>query len=202
MAREDRLIRERVNSDRLETPIQTTDHVEYIKDTIINALRDVFSRDPDFPYIRNADTVHPDWDDPNLGLVITDVFPYEVEFLPAVTVRVNSGNLIDISPSQNQFTYEYAYDKDGKHIRDASGNPIPIYQKFSGLYETTANINIHAWEPQTREQLVTRISFLFKHILRDQLYVDAGMFVKNVSVGGETETPYNNDNIYSQSLSL
>lgn len=202
MAYENRMIRERIDREPLQTPILTADHVEYIKDTLITSLRDVFSRDPDYAYIRAPEGVLPDFDNPNLGIVITDVFNYEVEFLPAVTVRVNGGTVKDVSFSQNQFTYDYQHDENGKPIRDPLGRPIPVYQEFAGLYETDATINIHTWDPLVREQLVTRIAILLKHVLRNQLITDFGLFVENVTIGGETETPYNNDNVYSQSLSI
>lgn len=202
MAREDRLIRENVERTPLETPILTTDHVKYIKDVIINSLRDVFSRDPDFTYIKDEDGVFPDFDNENLGIVVTDVFSYDVEFLPAITVRINSSNLVPVSFNQNQFTLDYQKDENGNIVRDAAGRPIPVWQEFSGLYDTTATLNIHTWDPLAREELVGRVSIWFKHLLRDQLYADFGFFVKDVSVGGEVETDYHNDYIYSQSVSI
>jgi hypothetical protein len=202
LAREGRLIHERIDREPLTTPTLSVGHVEYIKDTIISALRDVFSRDPDFAYLRAPDGVLPDFDNPNLGIVITDVFGYEVEFLPAMTIRVNSGTVKDVSFNQNQFTYDYQHDENGKPVKDPIGRPIPVYQEFAGIYETNATINIHTWDPLAREKLVTRAAILFKHVLRDQLYADFGLFVQNVAIGGETESPYNNDHIYSQSVSI
>ena len=202
MAREDRLIRENVDRMALQTPILTTDHVKYIKDVIINALRDVFSRDPDYTYIKDEDGIFPDFDNENLGIVITDVFGYDVEFLPAITIRVNSSTLVPVSFNQNQFTLDYQKDENGNLVRDGRGKPIPVWQEFSGLYDTTATLNIHTWDPLAREELATRVSIMFKHVLRDQLYADFGFFVKEVSVGGETETEYHNDFIYSQPVSI
>lgn len=202
MARENRLIRENVDSTAIPTPILTADHVKYIKDVIINALRDVFSRDPDYTYIKDEDGIFPDFDNENLGIVITDVFSYDVEFLPAITIRVNSSNLVPVSFNQNQGTFDYQKDENGNLVRDGAGKPIPIWKEFSGLYDTTATLNIHAWDPLAREEIITRVAILFKHVLRDQLYAGFGFFVKDVSVGGETETNYDNDFIYSQPISI
>lgn len=202
MAREDRLIRENMDRMVLPVPILTADHVKYIKDVIINSLRDVFSRDPDYTYIKDENGVFPDFDNENLGVVITDVFSYDVEFLPAITIRVNSSTLVPVSFNQNQGTFDYQKDEEGNLVRAADGKPIPVWKEFSGLYDTAATLNIHAWDPLAREELVTRVAILFKHVLRDQLYADFGFFVKDVSVGGETETDYHNDFIYSQPVTI
>lgn len=197
MSREDRLIWERVWTDPIKTPILTADHVKYIKDVFINCLRDVFARDPDFTYIRAEDGIFPAFDNENLGIVVTDVYTYNTEFLPAVTIRIGSSNLVPVSFNQNQKTYSYH--------RSSDGSLQTLWQEFSGLYDTSVTVNIHTWDPLAREELVTRIALLFKHILRDQLYVDFGVFVKGVSVSGETETPWsqdNNDMIFSQSISV
>lgn len=203
MARESHLIRERIDQMILDTSILTADHVTYIKDTIIKSLRDVFSRDPDYTYIVDHDNgILPDFDNPNLGIVITDVYSYETAFIPAITVRVDGGQLVPVSFNQNQFTLDYQRDRDGNLIRDAAGNLIPVWQEFSGLYDTNATIAIHTFSPLSREELVSRVTILFQHVLRDQLYADFGFFVKGVSFGGEQEAEYRNDNIYSQAVNL
>ena len=212
MSREDRLIYERVKKDRITIPVLTTDHVEYIKNVLIDAFRDVFSRDPDYPYIYDPATGEPMWGDPgggkglnpNLGIVIRDVYDYDVEFLPAITVRVNGGTVDDVSFSQNQFTYNYVRDETGALVLDEYKRPIPLSQEYSGIYNTTAVLFIHAFDTVSREEITTRVSILCKHLLRDQLYADCGLFIKHVSVSGETETPYQegNDYIYSQSVTL
>ena len=197
MARENRLIKERVENQPIKTPILTADHVKYIKDTIIQVLRDVFSRDPDYTYIKAPDGIFPDFENESLGIVITDVFAYDVEFLPAVTVRINSSNLVPVSFNQNQYTYNY--------VRNEHGQLIPVWREFSGLYDTSVTLNIHTWDPGAREELVTRIALLFKHVLRDELYADFGFFVKGVSVGGEAETELNGHDelmIFSQSVNI
>lgn len=213
MSRESRIIREHINSDRIVNPVLTTDHVEYIKNVLIDSLRDVFSRDPVYTYIQDPATGEPMWQDPgnqaeginpNLGIVIRDVYDYEVEFLPALTIRVNGGNVTDVSFNQNQFTYDYQRDENGEYVRDSFGRPIPIYQEFSGIYTTTAVVFIHTFDTLSREELVSRVAILFKHVLRDQLTADFGLFIQGVSVGGETESPYQegNDMIYTQSVNL
>jgi hypothetical protein len=198
LSREDRLIKERIETEPIKVPILTIDHISYIKDTVIEVLRDVFSRDPDYTYIKGPDGILPAFDHPNLGIVITDVFSYEVEFLPAVTVRINSSNLVPVSFNQNQYTYNYARDP-------KTGALIPVWQEFSGLYDTSVTLIIHTWDPMAREQLVQRIAILFKHLLRDQLYVDFGVHVKAVSVGGETETELQGNDelmIFSQPITV
>ena len=198
MSREGRLIKERIENEPIKVPILTIDHISYIKDTVIEVLRDVFSRDPDYTYIKGPDGILPAFDHPNLGIVITDVFSYEVEFLPAVTVRINSSNLVPVSFNQNQFTYNY--------VRDPkTGTLMPVWQEFSGLYDTSVTLIVHAWDPMAREQLVQRIAILFKHLLRDELYVDFGVHVKAVSVGGETETDVQGNDelmIFSQPITV
>lgn len=202
MARESRLIRERFNQDKPPHPILRVDHVVYIKDTVINVLRDLFSRDPEFTYIREIDGILPDFENPTLGVVITDVYSYEVQFLPAVTVRVNNSNMIPVSFNQNQFTYDYLRDESGSLVLDDFGKPIEIYEEFAGLYKSSVTVNVVTWTPLDREKLVSKIAIIFKHLMRDQLYADFGVFVENVSVGGETEQPYSNDYLFSQPVTV
>lgn len=203
MARESRLIRERVDREVLDTPILTVDHVKYIKDTVIKSLRDIFSRDPDYTYIVDHDDgIFPDFDNPNLGIVITDVYSYDTAFIPAITIKVDGGRLMPVSFNQNQFTLDYQRDTDGNLVKDAAGNLIPVWQEFAGLYDTNVTINIHTFSPLSREELISRVAILFQHVLRDQLYADFGFFTKDVSISGETETEYRNDFIYSQAIQL
>lgn len=202
MAREERLIQERTNSEYLPYPMASTNHIVHIKDTVIKAMRDMFSRDPDFAYITTPDGMLPDFDNPKLGIVIIDVFNYEVEFLPAVTVKIDNSKLVPVGFNQNEFTYDYAMDKDGHCVRDALGRPIPIYKEYAGMYESSITLNVHTWDPLSREELVTRIAFMFEHQIRDQLYADCGLFVQSVSVGGEAESAYSNDYVFSQSIAL
>lgn len=225
MAREERLIRERINKDRIRTPALSANHVEYIKNVLIDVLRDVYSRHPKFTYIPDPDTglpaffpnqtvaqvMEPDLAfeleeqhglNPNLGIVITDVFSYGVEFLPAITVRVSGSRLKDVSFNQNQFTFDYLTDDEGKLELDEFGRPIPLYQEFSGLYETDVTLRIHTWDPLAREQLVTNTALMFWHKLRNQLRADFGLQILATSVGGEEEKQYSNDYIYTQPIQL
>jgi len=202
MAREDDQIRERGNSIPPSHPILSTNHVVYVKDVVINALRDMFSRDAEYTYIRENNGILPDFENPNLGVVITDVYSYEVVFLPAITVRVNSSNLVPISFNQNHSTLDYQRDGYGQLVHDNYGRPIPIYQEFAGLYKTSLTIGIATWTPLDREKLVTKVAIFFQHLLRDQLSADFGFFAENVSVGGESEQEYSNDYIFSQTVNV
>lgn len=202
MAREERLIRERALREKPPYPILNTDHLVHIKDTMINILRDIFSRDPEFTYIREVDGILPDFENPNLGLVITDVYSYEVEFIPAITVRVNNSNLTPVSFNQNQGTFDYLRNEDGSLAKDAYGKPIPIYEEFAGLYKSSVTLLITTWTPLDREKLIAKVAIIFKHLLRDQLYADFGLFVESVNVGGEQELAYSNDHLFSQAVTV
>ena len=198
MARENDLIRERVENQPIKSPILSINHVSSIKDTIIEVLRDKFSRDPDYTYIKAPDGIFPDFENENLGIVVTDVYAYDAQFLPAITVRVNSSRLVPVSFNQNQYTYDYAIDP-------TTGAKIPVWQEFAGLYETNISINIHTWDTQAREKITERVAVWIKHILRDTLYADFGVHVKAVSVSGESETELNGHDelmIFSQSVSV
>ena len=197
MSREDRLIPERVENEPIKSPILSDDHISYIKDTLIEVLRDKFSRDPDYTYIKAPDGIFPDFENENLGVVVTDVYAYDAQFLPAVTIRINGSRQVPVSFNQNQFTYKYAVDP-------KTGTLIPVWQEYAGLYDTDVTINVHTWDTQAREKIVGRISIWLKHVFRDMLYADFGLHVKSVSIGGETETELNGHDelmIFSQSIS-
>lgn len=215
MAREIILIRERVKPFPLLRPLIETTHIDALKTCIIDRLREAFKVDPEYTYIEDETGSGGPELDPGRNqtqIVITDVYTYDVKFLPAITVRVNSSNTHHVSFNQNgsplgldtftDITAGYSVDPHtGELQRDELGRPKPLFFEYAGAWDSIISLEISAEDTLTREELASRVSILMIHVLRDQLY-ENGIFVKTVNVSGESEEPYANDYIYRQSISL
>lgn len=200
MAREALLIHEIQQNFPLVRSMTETNHIDYIKNLLVDTLRESFAQHPDYPYIARDDEIGgPDFD--RTEIVITDVYTYDVKFLPAITIRVNSSNSRDVSFNQNRFTVDYLRDDDGNFVKNEFGKLVPAYFEFAGGWESQATVNVTTEDTITREELITFLSVLLFHLKRDKLYTK-GVFVKNVSIGGEAEEPYANDYLFQQSITL
>lgn len=202
--REYDLIHERQHNFVLERAMVETAHVDYLKDQFIEILRQTFSQHPEYTYIArqlgdDEGTLDQSPDFDRTKIVITDVYTYDVKFLPVITIRINSSRSFDVCFNQNQTTVDYLVDNNGNYVYDSLGKPIPIYYEYAGAWESQITLNVSAEDTITREELVTFLSVGLFHLKRDEFYTK-GIFIKNVSTGGETEEVYANDYIYKQSL--
>jgi len=175
-------------------------HVDAIKNIVIDGLRDLFMKHQTYEYVPRTDDI-PGPDLCKTGIVVTDVYSYEQRFLPVITVRVNTSNTHHISFNQNVGTEGYLMDEDGNLTKDSYGRPIPIFYEYAGAWDSSVTLNISAESTIEREELVTFCSVIAINLLRDYWRFE-GMFVKNVTVGGESEAPFANDYIFQQTVTL
>lgn len=175
-------------------------HVDALKNIVIDGLRDIFLKHQAFQYVPREDNI-PGPDLCKTGIVITDVYNYETRFLPVITVRVNTSNTHHISFNQNVGTEGYLMDENGNLTKDSYGRPIPIFYEYAGAWDSSVTLNVSAESTIEREELVTFCSVVAINLLRDYWRFE-GMFVKNVTVGGESEAPFANDYIFQQSVTL
>ena len=215
MAREILLIREREKPFKLLRPFVETTHIDALKTCIIDRLREAFKKDPEYTYVEDESGSGGPELDPGRNqtqIVITDVYTYDVKLLPAITVRINNSNTYHVSFNQNgsplglnalgDVTAGYSVDPEtGELERDANGRPIPLFYEYAGAWDSTITLEVSAEDTLTREELVTRLSILMIHVLRDEFY-ENGIFIRNANVAGENEEPYANDYIYKQAVVL
>ncbi len=158
---------------------------EQIKDACIDTLREAFSRHDVYKYVPDARGM-PDLD--NTKIVITDVYSYDQKLLPAIVTTMTGGRDYVIAMNQNL----------GALRKDIDGN---WFQQWVGGWDVTLNCVIGAEDTISREELSSFVSMMFMYWARMAL-LDKGVFVKNTSIGGESEEPYANDFIYFSNVSI
>jgi len=211
MAREQSLIWEGAHPYRLSVELRKDNHVTALKDTVVTSLRELFADHPIYTYVERQDEV-PGPDFERTQIVITDVYTYDVKFLPAITMRLDSSSNYAVSFNQNALgildadgfplrgVINYVVGPDGKFIIDPHGRKVPNFMEYAGGWDNNITLLVSAEDTVTREEVVSHLAFAMQHLLRDVLYT-RGVFIKRTSVGGEQESPYANDYIYQQSVS-
>lgn len=165
---------------------------EQIKNSIIDVLREVYSKNPDYRYIPSP-SGSPDLD--RTSLVITDVYTYDAKYLPCLLVSMAGGHDFPIGFNQGlgEIIHMDSNDQGGYANR-------PLYHRWVGAWESTVNILVAAEDTLSREELISYTSHILMHIRRMSL-LDEGVFIKKVSFSGESEEPFANDLIYVQNIS-
>ena len=201
MAREAIFIDELTQANIPTTEFVYSTHADTMVDILVEILRETFERHPIYTYIANDDTYSPDFE--NTKIVIVDRYSEEALFLPVVTVGIGSINTKWLQFSQSPFNtvLKYQLNRDGSIKKDARGRAIPSHWEYTGAYEGSVNLVVNANDTLEREELCNLIHVLLAEVLRDKLY-QRGLFIKNVSVGGQTEIQYRNTNIYQSSITL
>lgn len=119
-------------------------------------------------------------------ILITSTYRQDVNFYPVITVKQTGGKNHPISFNQNAIQIHYRKEV----IRDGYGNQIeirtPTHYVFGDAWDQTFEIKIVAEDIQDRDQLSDIVTFGLMHLKRDELKA-AGLFIKDISMGGEQE---------------
>lgn len=180
------------------------------KNLLIDALREHFRKDTFYRYSTDAFgfPLTPDLTDlpPDIQeerttrIYIGDIFRYDKRYWPAVVVRYSSGRTYHISFNQNQTT-RYRLDL----VMDGYGGQsyirVPTHHVVAGAWEQSFEVLIAAESVPDREELTDIVSSFLIGKVRQELY-EAGLFIKNVNLGGEREEDWANDKIYIQTISV
>lgn len=180
------------------------------KNLIIDALREYFRKDTfyrystdafGFPLTPSVEGLPADIQEERTTRIhIGDTFRYEHRFLPGIAVKYSSGNTYHISINQNQTT-KYRLDLVVDGYGDRSYIHVPTHKVYAGAWEQTFEVMIGSESIQDREELSDIVSSFFIGESRQELY-EAGLFIRNVSIGGENEELFGNNHIYKQSITL
>lgn len=197
---------------------------ENTKTILIQTLREVFTNDlvhpykadeagfPILPKFRFIDSDEEggidgvEWgNDPSntiTSIVITDIYRYDTKFLPAVTVRLSSGQNKDISFNQEWGSLKWA-EREVLRGGTVRFEKYPSHFIFSGSWIQNYTITIMSEDTLTRELLSDKIALILMHLKRRELE-KKGVFVQNVSMGAETEEEADdrNEKYYNASLSI
>jgi hypothetical protein len=118
-------------------------------------------------------------------ILITSTDRNDVNFYPVITVKQTGGKDHPISFNQNAFQVHYRKE----FVRDGYGNQVeirtPTHYVFGDAWDQTFEIKIVTEDLVDREQIVD-IIITGLRLKRDELKV-AGLFIQNISMGGEVE---------------
>jgi len=208
------LVSHRVISDvfNLENVVQQTCMVQG-KNILIDTLRDIFRRDREYKYVDDVfgfpKTPNHLGLDPEAGLddnettriFIGSSYRYDVKFNPSIIVR-NTGNRYK-AISFNQDWMGTTHRKE--LLTDGYGNQttiiVPEAQTLVGAWDQTFEIKVMAETEMDREEIADIVMVSLIGSRRKELE-QAGLFIKGLSSGGEAETPYANDYLYTTSVTL
>ena len=184
------------------------------KNLIIDTIREIFRGDSFYPYREDVYGYPKVMDHTNLPvdsdlptkINISDIFKFEALYIPSVVVRHTGGSYHPISFNQQgipgadgviQYREEITQDGYG----DITTTRIPDKFVYAGAWDLTYEVKIYTESTGDREELIGIISAGLQHIHRYDLQV-AGLFIKKLSFGSESEEEHNNDKFYTQSLTL
>lgn len=181
------------------------------KNLLIDALREHFRKDVfyryetdgfGFPLTPDLTDLPPDIQEKRTSRIfIGDIFRYDKRYWPAIVVRYSSGRTYHISFNQNYTTTKYRLDLVVDGYGGRSYIHVPTHYIVAGAWEQTFEVLIAAESIPDREELTDIISSFLIGKTRQDLY-ESGLFIKNVSIGGETEEDWANDKIYIQRISV
>jgi len=188
----------RTDLNQLHNVVQNTQNAQ-IKDTISGILRDEFSKDSYYSFVRDefGFPKTPDLtnvpldagfnDDQTTRIFIGEHFRHDAIFYPALLVKMGSMSSIPISINRNKETVKYATTK----VIDGYGNEklfsVPTHYVFAGAWEGSVSIDIYARDIEARDELESTTSIILKDIRYEEL-LRAGIAVKKVSISGPSES--------------
>lgn len=184
------------------------------KSLLVDFLRELFRDDSYFTYREDVYGYPKILDHTNLSIDsteptkinITDVFRYEAGFIPTIVVRHTGGRYFPISFNQDGIPGMAGSVKYSEEVvLDGYGNVtsvlIPDKFLYVGAWDLSYDLKIYTESPADREELVSIVSVGLMHVHRASLE-RAGLFIKSLSFGSESEEEHNNDKFYTQSVSL
>lgn len=196
----------------LENIVQQTGIV-HGKNLLTDALRDIFSRDRQYKYVSdvfgfpktpshlNLDPEAGLDDEETTRIFIGTAYRYDIKFNPSIVVRSTSTRYVPISFNQNRLNTLYRKEL----IIDGYGNKAVINTPFAytlvGAWDQTFEIKVIAENEIDREavaDIVTSTLMMTRRIDLER----AGLHIKSISTGAETETAYANDYLYMMSINV
>ena len=183
------------------------------KELLVGVLRDEFSQDSYFRYVRDqwGFPLTPDItdfpqtagieDDSTTRLYIGEKYRADNIFYPSILVGTGGFSYTPISFNRNKETVKYS----ATRILDGYGNETfvtsPTHFVFNGAWEGTLTVDIKAKDPRARDELTEICMMLFSDIRFEEL-TRAGLLIKKASCGSPSEQDDRNDKIYSVTINL
>lgn len=197
---------------RLHNVIQYS-MISYPKQVIIETLRDFFSKDSYYHYVKDewGFTKTPDHtnldreaglnDNVTTRIFIGENFRYNVIYYPAILVKSNGSRYVPVSFNKNEGTVRY----EDTLYYDGYGNnyikKIPKVFITTGAWEGSLSIDVVTRSLESRDELVQLVAMCFTEIYFHELE-HVGIIVKPISISGASETEDRTDKLFRQTLTL
>jgi hypothetical protein len=178
------------------------------KNLLIDVLRKYFANDAiytyrmdeyGFPLTRDLTGIEVDSEE-TTQILISDIFRYEVKFYPAIIVKNGGGQYKPISFNQNS-TFRYRIDREEDAAGFVTETKVPSHRVYAGAWNMNYDITIYSESQAELEELVDIVTMLLQYVAWNELRAN-GLFINNLSIGGENAEPYANDYVYNQTISL
>jgi len=189
------------------------DAISYPKEYIIGLLRDIFSEDSYYRYVRDpwGFPLTPDHTDLPLTAGITDdtttriyigeKYRYDAIFYPAVLVSHGGTRSTPISINREQDCVINSTSV----VADGYGNVryyyTPAYFVKAGAWEGSINIDVMAKGIRERDDITELIMITGEELKRNVL-LKAGIFIKSISSSAGSEQDDRNDKIYKNTITF
>lgn len=183
------------------------------KNIIIDTLRDIFRADREYKYVDDVfgypKTPSHLGLDPEAGLdgeettriYIGSSYRYDVKFNPSIIVKNTGNRYKPISFNQDWMSITHSKEL----IVDGYGKQTiintPEATTLVGAWDQTFEVKVVAETEMDREEIADIVIISLVASRRKELE-QAGIFIKNLSTGGEAEQPYANDYLYTVSVNL
>lgn len=184
--------------------------LSFPKDLLIETLREFFSQDSQFHYVKDQwgfpkTPDHTDLapeaglqDDVTTRLFIGEAFPYDMRYYPAILVRGGSFRYVPISISRNEELVQYRSLRitDGYNVTYSS---VPNCFVLSGAWEGQLSIDILTNDLQSRDAITELVAAMIE-IVHYRTFKHAGVFFRPINGGSPAESEDNNGKIYKQTI--
>lgn len=208
------LVSHRVITDifDLENVVQQTGIVMG-KNLIIDYLRDIFAQDREYKYVSDVfgfpktpshlglDPAAGLDDEETTRIFIGSTYRYDIKFNPSIIVKNTGSRYVPISFNQNLLGVINRKEV----ITDGYGNSstilTPAYHTLVGAWDQTFEVKVVAENEMDREEIADIIQATLMGTRRLELQ-NSGLFIRNMSTGGEAEEKYANDYLYMVSITL
>lgn len=178
------------------------------KNLLIDVLRHNFSKDNIYTYRTDeygfpltVDLTGLEHDSElTTKILISDSYRYEVKFFPAIIIKSNGGAYKPLSFNQNS-TLKYRVTETENLFGEKVKLKIPTHRVYAGAWDMNFDVTVYSESYHELEELVEITTMILQYVSWNELRAN-GVFVKNITIGGQNAETYANDYVYSQTISV
>jgi len=185
----------------------------YVKEFVIDSLREYFSQDSYYRYVRDAwgfpltpsqENLSADAginDSTTTRLFIGEFTRQHAQFFPAILIKSGGYRSVPIAMNRNKFSVQYDPIKyfDGYGNETIVHSPVAVLQ--NGAWEGQITVDLMARSNRARNELSDLCMIFFTDYHFESFY-KAGIVIKSASLGGDSESDDRNDKLYKATITL